>query len=80
MNPFYHQLAGGYSVAPHCGVQCNVRVFPWTEEFLEGDTVVHYFEYDDMTNEAFLQDRMRVWAAFFEKRAQDAQRLSSKKI
>jgi hypothetical protein len=68
MSYFFHQLAGGYSVAPYLGVECTVRVFPWTETFVENDKVVHYFEYDDPADDAFIKARIEAWTAFFEKR------------
>ena len=47
MSNFFNQLASGNSVPLHQGVQCTVRPFPWTEEFVKDGVVVHYYETDE---------------------------------
>lgn len=68
----FFQLAGGYPVKPYLGVQCSVRVFPWTEEFVADNKVIHYFEYDDPTDDAFVRARIKVWTALFKARESSA--------
>jgi hypothetical protein len=66
MDYFYQQLAAGMEVPAKQGVECSVRVFPWTETFVKDGKIVHYFEFDEMTNEAFFKERIDEWKAFFE--------------
>jgi len=68
MSFYFHQLAAGNEMPPHKGVQCTVRVFPWTETFEEDGKIVHYFEYDDPSDDEFIKARIQIWTAFFEKR------------
>jgi hypothetical protein len=63
---YFHKLAAGYELPPLHGVHCFVRTFPWTEEFKFNGTRFHYFEYDDMTDEAFIQSRIQFWTVIFE--------------
>ena len=47
------------------GIECSVRVFPWTETFVKDGKIIHYFEFDEMTNEAFFKERIEVWTQIF---------------
>jgi hypothetical protein len=66
MEQYFHKLAAGYELPPLHGVHCFVRTFPWTEEFTFDGTRIHYYEYDDMTDAAFIKNRIQFWTAIFD--------------
>jgi hypothetical protein len=63
---YFHKLAAGYELPPLHGVHCFVRTFPWTEEFTFDGKRIHYYEYDEMTDAAFLQTRIKLWSIMFD--------------
>jgi hypothetical protein len=77
MDYFYQQLAAGMEVPTKQGVECSVRVFPWTETFVKDGKIVHYFEFDEMTDEAFFKGRIEAWKAFFESLVESASPVDS---